>query len=65
MHRFERRGMDRVAAKIAQEIACFSRTSVSTPRGSSSPSIIPAGPPPTMQQRQRLFSGLVHRPPSM
>src|SRR5882762_10525920 len=38
--------------KSRRKSACFSRTKTATPaRASSSPSIIPAGPPPAMQQR--------------
>ncbi len=38
--------------KSRRKSACFSSTSVGTPaRASRKPSIIPAGPPPTMQQR--------------
>src|SRR5258708_34980047 len=37
--------------KSRRKSACFSRTTTSTPaRASKKPSIIPAGPPPTMQQ---------------
>ncbi len=44
--------MDRVAPEIAQKVSCFSRTSTGIPaRASSRASIMPAGPPPAMQQR--------------
>jgi len=47
MHDLKGRGMDRVAAKIAQKIPVFSSTVTSTPaRASKKPSIIPAGPRP-------------------
>src|SRR5437867_7482577 len=43
--------------KSRRKSACFSRTSTSTPaRANSSPSMIPAGPPPTTQQRTETFS---------
>src|SRR5262249_38520016 len=51
MDEFERGGMDGVAAEVAQEVACFSSTTTATPaRASRNPSIMPAGPPPAMQQ---------------
>ena len=38
--------------KSRRKSACFSSTTVGTPaRASRKPSIMPAGPPPTMQQR--------------
>src|SRR5687768_2260287 len=44
--------------KSRKKSACFSRTMTSTPvRARRSPSIIPAGPPPTMQQRVASTSG--------
>src|SRR5215472_16841642 len=44
--------------KSRKKSACFSRTSTSTPaRASRKPSIMPAGPPPTMQQQNFSFSG--------
>ena len=50
-HHFERRRMDRVAAKVAQEVGMLFEYARRTPaRARSSPAIIPAGPPPTMQQ---------------
>ena len=56
---FERRWMNRVAAKIAQEIAVLLSTTTSTPaRASRKPSIIPAGPPPAMQQPAVTRSGV-------
>src|SRR5580700_11721155 len=52
--------------KSRRKSACFSRTIVSTPtRARRNPSIIPAGPPPTMQQRQESVCGdssMVHLP---
>src|SRR5215212_8019496 len=43
--------------KSRRKSACFSRTRTSTPaRASKNPSIIPAGPPPTTQQRTRAIS---------
>jgi len=63
--------MDRVAAKNrAKKSLCFSRRIVSTPaRARSRPSIIPAGPPPTMQHRQERICGsrpsrVSHKSPS-
>ena len=51
VHHFERRGMDGVAAEVAQEVAVLlQHDRPSTPaRASRKPSIMPAGPPPTMQ----------------
>ena len=47
MHDFQRRGVDRVAAEIAQEVGVLLQDQHVTPaRANSSPSIIPAGPPP-------------------
>ena len=44
--------MDGVAAEIAEEILMLFQHETSTPaRASRKPSIMPAGPPPTMQQR--------------
>ena len=46
------RRMHRVAAEVAQEVGMLLEHDVVTPaRASRKPSIIPAGPPPTMQQR--------------
>src|SRR5207249_3027572 len=43
--------------KSRRKSACFSRTSTSTPvRANSSPSMIPAGPPPAMQHRTETLS---------
>src|SRR5437870_12800764 len=43
--------------KSRKKSACFSSTSTSTPaRASSSPSMIPAGPPPAMQHRTETLS---------
>src|SRR5207253_5628218 len=43
--------------KSRRKSACFSRTSTSTPaRANSSPSMIPAGPPPTTQHRTETLS---------
>ena len=52
VHHFERRGMHGVAAEIAQEIGVlFQHRRLRTPaRASRKPSIMPAGPPPAMQQ---------------
>src|SRR3954470_21888056 len=42
--------------KSRRKSACFSRTTTSTPaRASRNPSIMPAGPPPAMQQRASSF----------
>ncbi len=44
-------GVDGVAAEVAEEVGCFSRTVTATPaRARRKPSMIPAGPPPMMQQ---------------
>src|ERR1700758_3385060 len=46
--------------KSRKKSACFSSTSTSTPaRARSSPSIIPAGPPPTTQQRTATASSIL------
>src|SRR2546425_11553333 len=43
--------------KSRRRPACFSRTRTSTPaRANSSPSMIPAGPPPAMQHRTETLS---------
>ena len=53
-HHSQRRGMDRVAAKIAEEILVLLEHRTLTPaRARSTPSIIPAGPPPAMQHVTR------------
>ena len=45
------RGVDGVAAEIAQEVACFSSTRTFAPaRANSRPAIIPAGPPPAIEK---------------
>jgi hypothetical protein len=51
VHHLQRRGMHGVAAEIAKEVACFSSTTTSIRASNRYPSIMPAGPPPTMQQR--------------
>ena len=52
MHQFQRRRMDRVAAKIAEKIrVLFEDDNFDPARARRKPSIIPAGPPPAMQQR--------------
>ncbi len=52
VHHLKRRGMHGVAAKIPEKIGVFFQHHVSMPaRPSRYPSIMPAGPPPTMQQR--------------
>ncbi len=55
VHDLEGRGMDRVAAEIAQEIGMLFEDQHGTPaRASSRASIMPAGPPPAMQQRTEI-----------
>src|ERR1700722_9291821 len=50
-HDVEGRRMDRITAKVAEKVAVFFQQDGRTPaRARSSPAIIPAGPPPTMQQ---------------
>src|SRR5438046_9600236 len=45
--------------KSRRKSACFSSTYTSTPiRASRKPNIIPAGPPPAMQQRVATFSSI-------
>jgi hypothetical protein len=49
---FESRGWIVSPRKSRRKSACFSSTSTETPaRASSNPSIMPAGPPPAIQQR--------------
>ena len=50
--------------KSRRKSACFSSTSTSTPaRASRKPSIMPAGPPPAMQQRTVTWSAIEAFPP--
>src|SRR5215813_8037933 len=59
VHDFERRRMNGVTTKVAEEVRVFLEyDNVGARRN---PSIIPAGPPPTMQQR--LVIVLVGMPP--
>ena len=52
IHHLQRRGMHGIAAKIAEEIGVlFQHDRVDAGAASRYPSIMPAGPPPTMQQR--------------
>src|SRR2546430_9345738 len=49
--------------KSRRKSSCLSRTTVATPaRANSSPSIIPAGPPPAMQQRTDIGSRATRAP---
>lgn len=49
--------MNGIPAKITQESKCFSSTKTLTPaRAGRYPNIMPAGPPPAMQQRREIFS---------
>src|SRR5437899_12632857 len=49
--------------KSRRKSPCFSRTTVGTPaRANSSPSIIPAGPPPATQQRTDFVSPATRAP---
>ena len=52
VHDLQGRGVDRVAAEVAQEIAVLFQDQDGDPgaRQQSKPSMIPAGPPPAMQQ---------------
>ena len=51
VHDLEGRGVDRIAPEIAQEVGMLFENRTDTPaRARRKPSIIPAGPPPAMQQ---------------
>ena len=51
--------MDRVAAEVAEEVGVLLQHHTSIPaRASRKPSIIPAGPPPAMQQVVRRDRGV-------
>lgn len=60
-HDFEGRRMDRIPPEVAQKI---SRTRTETPaRANRNPSIMPAGPPPAMQQRTETSLRTIGSPP--